>query len=75
MLDPVLQASKKIPRWKPRSRKGVFVGFSTNHSSDVPLILNLQTGSISPHYHVVFDDAFTTVSSVREDEIPPTFWN
>ena len=75
MLDPVLQAGKYIPRWQPRSCKGMFVGFIPNHSSDVPLILNLQIGSISPQYHLVFDDAFTTVSSVGDDENPPRFWN
>ena len=48
VLDPVLQAGKKIPRWKPHSRRGVFVGFSPRHSSNVPLILNRQIGSISP---------------------------
>ena len=41
VLDPVLQAGKNIHRWQPRSREGVFVRFSTNYSSDVPLILNL----------------------------------
>ena len=39
VLDPVLQAGKKLPRWQPRSRRGMFVGFSPTHSSDVPLIL------------------------------------
>ena len=56
---------KKLPRWQPRSRRGVFVGFSTLHSSEVSLVLNLQTGSITPQYHVVFDDCFSTVSSVE----------
>ena len=27
------------------------------------LVLNLLTGSISPHYHIVFDDMFSTVMS------------
>ena len=39
VLDPKLQKGKKLPRWQPRSRKGVFVGFSNQHSSDVPLYL------------------------------------
>ena len=74
VLDPKLQSGKKLPRWQPRSRRGVFVGFSSRHSSDVPLVLNLQTGSISPQYHVVFDDDFSTVCSVSESEEPPDFW-
>lgn len=74
VLDPTLQQGKKLPRWQPRSRRGVFLGYSPFHSSDVPLVLNLQTGSISPQFHVVFDDAFTTVHSISEDTPPPEFW-
>ena len=73
VLHPTLRQGKKLPRWQPRSRRGVFVGFSPKHSSDVPLVLNLQTGSISPQYHIVFDDTFSTVISIDEDENPPSF--
>ena len=74
ILDPSLQAGKKLPRWAPRSRRGVFVGLSTIHSSEVPLVLNLQTGSITPQYHVVFDDRYSTVASLDTDEDPPPDW-
>mmetsp|Transcript_15021 Transcript_15021/g.28265 ORF Transcript_15021/g.28265 Transcript_15021/m.28265 type:complete len:2300 (+) Transcript_15021:159-7058(+) len=74
VLDPTLQQGKKLPRWQPRSRRGLFLGYSPHHSSDVPLILNLQTGSISPQYHVVFDDSFSTVTSIAADDHPPDFW-
>ena len=33
------------------------------HSTQVGLVLNLLTGSISPQFHVVFDDMFSTVMS------------
>ena len=75
VLHPTLQQGRKIPRWEPRARRGVFLGFSPDHASDVPLILNLSTGSISPQYHVVFDDEFSTVSSIAPEETPPSFWN
>ena len=65
------QASK----WQSRSRRGVFVGYSRVHSSDVPLILNPKTGHISPQYHVVFDDSFSTVISQSSTDDPPSFWN
>jgi hypothetical protein len=74
VLDPHLQAGQKLPRWQPRSRRGVFMGFSQLHSSDVPLVLNLDTGSITPQYHVVFDDHFSTVSSVEREIDPPDNW-
>ena len=75
VLDPQLQAGQKLPRWQPRSRRGVFLGFSSLHSSEVPLVLNLQTGSITPQYHVVFDDHFSTVTSIAREEEPPAHWD
>ncbi len=75
VLDPHLQAGQKLPRWQPRSRRGVFMGFSNLHSSEVPLVLNLETGSITPQYHVVFDDQFSTVTSVEREIDPPDNWD
>ena len=63
VLDPVLQDGHKIPKWEPRARLGLFVGFSKEHSSLVPLVLNVTTGKISPQFHVIFDDKFETVHS------------
>ena len=51
----------KIPKWDPRSRRGINMGFSKMDSTQVGLVLNLLTGSISPQNHVVFDDMFSTV--------------
>ena len=53
----------KIPKWDPSSPRGVNMGFSKMYSTQVGLVLNLLTGSISPQYHVVFDDMFSTVMS------------
>jgi hypothetical protein len=50
------------------------MGFSHLHSSEVPLVLNLQTGSITAQFHVVFDDYFSTVSSVEREIDPPNHW-
>ena len=75
VLDPKLQQGKKLPRWEPRARRGIFVGYSSVHSSDVPLVLNIHTGHISPQYHVVFDDLFSTVPSLAADDVPPDFWS
>ena len=43
VLYPMLQQGCKLMKWKPRSHCGIFVGFSTNSSSDVILILNTAT--------------------------------
>ena len=43
VLDPVLQDGKKLPKWKPRARRGVFLGKSDRHASTIGNILNLAT--------------------------------
>ena len=68
VLDPALQDGKKIPKWNPRARLGLFLGFSALHSSQVPMVLNVETGKISPQFHVIFDDKFETVHSLPTDE-------
>jgi hypothetical protein len=75
ILDPTLQKGSKLPRWQPRSRRGIYMGTSPIHSSDVPLVLNIHTGSITAKFHVVFDDKFTTVHSVERETDPPDFWD
>jgi hypothetical protein len=53
------------------------MGVSSNHASSVPLVLNVSTGSITPQFHIVFDDWFATVSN--SDGESPDFtsdeWN
>ena len=68
VLEAELQDGKKIPQWNPRAQLGVFVGFLEVHSSLVTLMLNTKTGKISPQYHVVFDDKFSTVNSLLSNE-------
>jgi hypothetical protein len=50
------------------------MGLSLQHTSEVPQLLNLSTGSITNQFHVVFDDQFTTVSSVERETEPPDHW-
>ena len=75
VLSPILQSGNKIPCWEPRSKRGVFCGLSTIHSSEVPQILNLTTGSITTQFHVVFDDLFSTVPPVEREEEHQSHWN
>jgi hypothetical protein len=81
VLEPSLhQDNKKIPKWKPRSRRGMYLEYSTQHSSDVGLIMNLQTGYVWPQFHVVYDNLFTTVhntetgGSFEINKFNPTTW-
>ena len=61
----------KMPKWNPRSRVGIYLGHSPCHAGSVALVLNPKTLHVSPQYHVVFDDQFTTVSYMKNGEIPP----
>ena len=63
VLDKTISDGKKLPRWKPRSSRQVYVGLSDKHASSVPLCLSLESGAITPQFHVVFDEDFTTVGS------------
>eukprot|EP00804_Cyclotella_cryptica_P004231 CCRYP_014566-RA/>CCRYP_014566-RA protein AED:0.69 eAED:0.69 QI:0/-1/0/1/-1/1/1/0/214 len=58
---------KRSLNGKAVSVKNIFVGFSPHHSTSVPLILNLRTQHISPQFHVIFDNAFTTVPSLTNE--------
>jgi len=73
VLDPRLQDSKSIPKWTMRSRQGIYLGVSKSHSSTVHLILNPETGVISPQYHCIFDDTFSTVWS--DGNFDKNLWN
>ena len=67
VLDKTITDGKKLPRWKPRSRRCVYMGQSPMHASTVPLVLDMETGTITPQFHVVFDDWFATVATKIED--------
>ena len=61
VLDPDLQNSNPCHKWKPRSRPGVYLGHSPLHNRNVALVLNIDTGRVSPQFHVKFDRRFHTV--------------
>jgi hypothetical protein len=71
VLYPTLQDAKKLLKWQRRSSKGIFLGFSPKHHTNVALVLNPETGSLTPHYHVVFDEKISTITfNVQTDSIP-----
>jgi hypothetical protein len=74
VLDRKIQQGQKLPRWAPRSKIGMFLGLSQQHASEVPLVLNIGTGSITTKFHVVFDDLFTTVPSIERENEAPEHW-
>ncbi len=73
LLDHRLQSGSgiKIPKWEPRSRMGIYVGRYPSHASNVGLILNPRTGHVSPEFHVLYDDNFTTIKYLLTVTVPP----
>ena len=66
-------AGGSIPKWEPRMRCGVYLGHSPLHAGNVALVFNPRTGRVSPAYHVVFDDGFTTVPYMKAAKLPPNW--
>ena len=61
------------PKWEPRANAGIYLGRSPSHAGNVALILSLCTGLVSPQYHVVFDDDFSTVAYLDSSDPPPNW--
>jgi len=71
ILDSKLQSSSiGPPKWDPRTRLGIYVGRSPYHAGSVALVLNPRTGHVSPQYHLVFDDDFSTVPFMHSNDVP-----
>ena len=71
ILEYDVAVGKKLPKWSPRVLRGVYPGVypgvSVAHSSNVPLVLTIKMGNISPQYHVAFDDCFSMAVAEAEE--------
>ena len=63
----------KSAKWEPRSRCGIYLGHSPTHAGNVAMVLNPKTLHVSPQFHVVFDDTFSTVDHMEKGTIPPNW--
>jgi hypothetical protein len=61
-LNNKLASVKTIPKWNSRARVGLYIGPYPRHARNVYLVLSLDTGLVSPQFHVQHDDFFETVS-------------
>jgi hypothetical protein len=59
------------PEWEPCSCIGVYLGHSPFHTGSVALVFNPRTGRVSPQYHVVFGDTFSTIPFMDNGMVPP----
>jgi hypothetical protein len=74
VLDSHLQSGiGGAPKWDPRSHLGISVGHSPSHAGSVALVLNPQTGHVSPQYHVVFDNQFTAGLFMEKSKVLPNW--
>ena len=62
VADEAIQDGTNIARWKERARQCVYVGQSTRHANTVYMVWDPVTTHVSPQYHLVFDEKFTTVA-------------
>jgi hypothetical protein len=63
---PVFAYEPATSKWAERARLGLYLGPSPNHAKSVALVLNLQTGLVSPQFHVSFDEHFTTIKDMPQ---------
>jgi hypothetical protein len=74
VLKKELQDKKKMRKWTDRTRVGINLGYSSRHAHNVLLILNLQTGLVSPQYQCSYDDLFETTTGTQARSIPISQW-
>ena len=63
-----LQLGNPHGKWDERSKMGIYLGPSPVHNKNVALIMDTDSGLVSPQFHVLFDNEFRTVSN--DESIP-----
>jgi hypothetical protein len=76
VLDSALQQGKGYSKrkWTERARVGLYLGPSPQHARSIHLVLNLETGLVSPQFHVSFDDHFETTRKGASVLLPASKW-
>jgi hypothetical protein len=69
VLDKALQTGNIFHKWKQRSRVGIYVGQSPQRARNVALVLDRQTGFVSPQFHVTFDSSFHTIKDDKDESL------
>jgi hypothetical protein len=63
VLNKKLQDGDSFHKWRARCWQGVYIGHSNGHASNVPLVYNHQTTHVSPQFHLVHDENFSSIDS------------
>ena len=61
ILNSDLQTGKPYHKWRERSRIGIYIGRSPHHARNVALVLDRETGLVSPQFHVSYDSSFDSL--------------
>ena len=65
VLAQPLQQKLPFSKWSKRAKRGLYLGTSPHHARNISLVLDLQTGLVSPQMHAAHDNNFLTV---KDDE-------
>ena len=76
VLDAWLQDGKILSKCDPKRRRGQYLGKLTSNASSVGIIRNLNSGYLSPQFHVIYNNIFQTVMGDYEhdDSIATHIW-
>ena len=70
-LESKIQTDPKcLPKWNPRDRLGTCLGNSPVHAGNAALVFNASTDHASPKCHLVFEDDFITMESMKSGNVP-----
>ena len=69
VLDNKLQSGNIFHKWSERSRVGTYLGKSPQHSRNVSLVLDRNTGLVSPQFYVLHNIRFDTIKQENYDSM------
>jgi hypothetical protein len=75
VLSKDMQNGKKARKWEDMTRIGINLGYSPRHAHSVSLIVNIETGLVSPQFHCMYDDLFETTTGTQSRSIPKAQWH
>ena len=73
-LSNELGSGSSLPKWSPRCQLGIHLGPTNEHAQNVCLVLNPNTGLVSPQYRCRFDDFFESMRLQSPKLTVPTTW-
>ena len=62
VLDNSLQSGTIFHKWNQQSGVGIYIGRSPQHAQNISLVLDRNSGLVSPQFHVEHHNDFDTVS-------------